>query len=865
MFQTSRLKGTRHRATVASQGGVGQSLLERGRAGNGGHLSRQGGARGQVLVLFVLFLLVLLGISALAIDYASWLLVDRNLQNTADHAALAGASEFQDRSTATDCSGMKCSNARILAWTSLNAELGLGLPEAAITTLAAANTPAGGTTEVTVGGTTYPFGDRIWVSTPPPTYPAYTQAGGRYALNQGVVFVRVDRAVRSFLGGALGIAPDARTGWATAGALPTDLALQTFCRNHIEPQVGVCENSAGLTIDGQGSVRLLGGDIGSNESLKVTANDGAGIILEDGNMFLVNGTCQASTWNCPNGPPSLGGISDGTNGKNAFYMAPLPVPRYESPLDYAAFAPPTACPTPEQWAIDQVPCVPYQSQYGTVPATGPGDWTCGDGITTCGVPDMATSTPSCTASGGFNLDSRYLRPSSDSLASNRVHGSQFNANDTLYQNMNEATVDPGGVTPVTSPTVLAGPPTNYVWTEDNRSLTYRVGLTVPQGIPDGTNLAVRYVLFRTINGAVDTAAGATVPVRVRLVQRTGNNSYQLRGMEQSHTVTEAITFHEYAVPLSSMTGGSWYNNLYLEFEVVGTAARGMGIAWAEVVIPNLLPPTAPTIKPGFWKSITIPAGGCAILDPSPATGLQRFQLPGIFRIGGGGAGASPGIVLGSNALLIGDAVTFVFDPRLGSGGAATGFPDNGLDIGFGAALVVNTGTTTFNPSYPAIASPLPFDARNAAWQVDAADNTNPRNGENAWPVCLDGGNDCVPESCYMNTDPTKVGCENLTVVGLPQGRGISFYLAPDWGDPAIQRRFYMGGSGQTDAPGIAFGGVLYAPYDDVKIGGRNNFNTVGQVLAWTVKFHGGSAGINLDYPYAPSPAAPYLLEPTINR
>ena len=49
---------------------------------------------GQVLVLFVLFLLVLLGVSAVGIDYATWLLTDRNLQNTADHAALAGASQL---------------------------------------------------------------------------------------------------------------------------------------------------------------------------------------------------------------------------------------------------------------------------------------------------------------------------------------------------------------------------------------------------------------------------------------------------------------------------------------------------------------------------------------------------------------------------------------------------------------------------------------------------------------------------------------------------------------------------------------------------------------------------------------------------
>ena len=80
----------------------------------------------------------------------------------------------------------------------------------------------------------------------------------------------------------------------------------------------------------------------------------------------------------------------------------------------------------------------------------------------------------------------------------------------------------------------------------------------------------------------------------------------------------------------------------------------------------------------------------------------------------------------------------------------------------------------------------------------------------------------------------------------------------------IQRRFTMGGSGETNAPGIAFQGVLYAPYDDVRMSGRNNFNTVGQVLAWTVKFNGGDAGIFLDYPYTDSDAPPYLLEPSVD-
>src|SRR6266496_2904553 len=134
-------------------------------------MSRHTSPRGQVLVLFVLFLLSLLGVSALAVDYASWLLVDRNLQNVADHAALAGASAFDDRTSQGSCSGglgqARCINARAQAWTSLNF---------------------------------------------------------------GVVWVRVDRDVRSFVGGALGIQPDHRTGWATAGALPTEFALEVFCR-----------------------------------------------------------------------------------------------------------------------------------------------------------------------------------------------------------------------------------------------------------------------------------------------------------------------------------------------------------------------------------------------------------------------------------------------------------------------------------------------------------------------------------------------------------------------------------------------------------------------------------------------------------
>jgi hypothetical protein len=98
-------------------------------------------------------------------------------------------------------------------------------------------------------------------------------------------------------------------------------------------------------------------------------------------------------------------------------------------------------------------------------------------------------------------------------------------------------------------------------------------------------------------------------------------------------------------------------------------------------------------------------------------------------------------------------------------------------------------------------------------------------------------------------------------------RGITFYFANSWPATSIEDRFQMSGSTGQE-PGIAFKGVLYAPYDDVKLTGGNGFNTIGQVMAWTAKF-AGQATIYLDYPYArceqTSSCLPYLLEPTLSQ
>lgn len=56
-------------------------------------------ARGQATVLTLVFLVVLLGMAALVLDFGSWYRADRDTQSTADAAALAGAQALPDDAT----------------------------------------------------------------------------------------------------------------------------------------------------------------------------------------------------------------------------------------------------------------------------------------------------------------------------------------------------------------------------------------------------------------------------------------------------------------------------------------------------------------------------------------------------------------------------------------------------------------------------------------------------------------------------------------------------------------------------------------------------------------------------------------------
>jgi hypothetical protein len=592
----------------------------------------------------------------------------------------------------------------------------------------------------------------------------------------------------------------------------------------------------------------------SNESLKVTANTGNGVILESGNMFLVNGSCGSSSWNCPINPPQ-GGISDGTptGAKNAFYMAPLPVPHYASPLDNV-----TVTNTNCNGADASNLCVPYRPAG----ANAPGDWACviSGGANLCGAPTVSNGTVRCDARVSGPASPQLL-PNSDGLGANGFSGVASVSNNQKYTRIDDDPTVPDADT--TTPPI--DPSTDYLYSGNlnvngaGATATVTFNLRPPNGIPTAGSTTVRYVAFKT-NGTVPETGTPGNPVTLSVALLQGGTSIAVD--PTLRTLTGTTTRYEFTVSSGLITN---YTTLSLRFTYSSSGSntsslkRGGGLAWAEAETPALQPALPAMIPPGYYHSITIPDNGCAIMDSTGTySGLQQFQKPGIYRFG---SGNDASINVGSGSFLIGDGVTLVFNPE---------FPDptggRGIIVGADGALVLNTmripgtppctptspETLTYNPSSPL--TNLPFSSLCAAWAVDSSSSTGIHPGVDVWPVCTDTSlPQCVDRTRYEETPSPSTY------------RGITFFFSTsNWPSTTIRGRFSLGG-GSGNQPGIAFRGVLYAPYDDVKISGGNGFTTVGQVLAWTAKFNGGSASIVLDYPYAFVPASPYLLEPTVTH
>ena len=211
--------------------------------------------RGQTLVLFALFLVVLIGSSAVAVDYGTWLKVRRDYQNVADAAVLAG-SAFLVRPVTVP----KQVDAREAAWKSIEDQLGISLDE---TLLAASSTPAlTPIVDVTSGY-------RMWVSTPP--LGAAAGYGGGYSGNNRVLFAWVEKDNPAYLSRIFGLGDQTVSAWATAGTFPNRFAVITLRKNG-DPTNG---NPTDLDINGGTVLNVYDGDVGGNWGLSVNGSDSA--------------------------------------------------------------------------------------------------------------------------------------------------------------------------------------------------------------------------------------------------------------------------------------------------------------------------------------------------------------------------------------------------------------------------------------------------------------------------------------------------------------------------------------------------------------------------------------------------------------
>ena len=269
--------------------------------------------RGQTLVLFAFFLVVLLGAAALTVDYGTWLLSRRGYQNVSDAAALAGVAQLsRPRSDPCTASKTKADCAREAAWMSVKEQLRLSTLSAV--TQSSANTPEADPYQEA--------GYRIWVDTPP------TAAGAKYGgahATDGAILVRVERDNPSFFGRVFGLGDPTVSAWSTAGLFPNRFAILGLCPK--SDKTVDCPDAQDITLAGTNtSVRVVNGDVGSNWGFTVTSGGGPGLVLPgDSQAYFVDyDKCSSSTWLCP--PSITGGIQDGGSPTSAKAALRLPVP-----------------------------------------------------------------------------------------------------------------------------------------------------------------------------------------------------------------------------------------------------------------------------------------------------------------------------------------------------------------------------------------------------------------------------------------------------------------------------------------------------------------------------------------------------------
>jgi len=872
---------------------------------------------GQILVLFAFILIGLLLISALAVDYGGWLLARRTYQNVADEAALAGAYQLTNPIGAACTLAQPSKNhcAREAAWTSVKNALGLGsglVPSSEADLLGSAPYSEAGY--------------RIWVASPPSDAgAAYTgfasstktvfvrverdlQAGLSRIIKTSTTvgsWATAGRIPENFAIIVLCGAPTC------TGPSGQDLQVAGTGSNLILESGDLASNSFGKTSGNSASIALNDGSDGKDVSLAY--------MHTPSQCAIGSSTCQIDAWH------SATQTVDTTKLYSALALPQVIDPQYAKPTLNATTTPyqcysttdtPPAIsadsplladgPTINGAPIDLMSAVQpaptslvllaSSTMGGQVTDSVSGTPLNGATVTVVG-PNGAISTTTYTAttsgSGGNagNYSIPGVTPSGTytitvTLANYATQSFNIDVSDSGPTNRDIQLVpNPGTISGTVTGTVVS----NITISTDNGSTTTTSGTgtytitnvtpgsrvvtpTAPGGYVStpasltvsvapaqnvtGIDFVMSAVPTGTVTGTVsDDTTGLAIPgVTVTITQGAGtgksgttNSSgvYTLNSVTTGANQKVTATLAGYANTVSgnfTVTTGTTTVNLTMWPANCGSngAAKGTWDCDMRTTGTACQPVTNPTaanvscaafdntnrIRPGTYKSITIGNNECAWIDPlGGAPGITAGQTPGVVYV-------TDTLSIGASAFLFGDGVTIVLDAGAhvdvgASGGFVLNYKDPTNTFGGGSPWRT---ASSIGGSGVAACTGSTGDLRKGAWTTKT---------RATW-------NTAVSPPCYND------------VAVNPAEIGMAWYLR-DAATCCGGHRFSF--SGQM---GFLFDGVLYGPKDDIDLGGQGAQAAAGQIVAWTLKYHGDTdihqrySGLEVDGP-------PYLIEPYLGE
>jgi hypothetical protein len=909
-------------------------------------LARRGDQRGQVLVLFTLTLVVLLLISALAVDYGGWLVTRRSYQNVADAAALAGASQLT-RPLTDACTGSVSKNqcARQAAWQSVKSALGLTILDP-VSQAASSSTKTSAYTE---------NGYSIWVASPP----AEANAGCSsecpfpgHVSGPGDVFVKVEHPGAHYLSRILFASDVPVTAWATAGRFPENFAVIGLCN----PDAGdrcLTGQGANIQVDGNGSFLAVDtGDIGTNGWTKTNGNGSVIGLGSDSNAYMQDfDTCWGFATNQCQLAGYSGGAVDYSVTRSATALgAPVSDPAYAAPtvngttvpnqckgagtvqlaslVETGPQAPSTNTTTADgsdlTLAAAQLPATPTPIQLGASKPTITGTVKNSSGTALSGI-NISTSpgnfTDTTGAAGGYSLknvttNTTYTITATD--PSGIYHGGQvtqavatsdvvaplitLQKNPVISGTIRDANTNAllSGVSiTVTSvtfgttwtgttnssgaysiiPTVsdtftVSGSKTGYITSSGNSTggvvaydgtATVSFALTPAPASLTGTitdsvtGLPIPYITVTLTPGGYSATTDASGTYTIASMSQgtytatlTGTNVGSLPAGTMWGTGTTLDGFltgspSTPATPLASLSvAGATTQNFSLWPKGCSNNSRNYG-SWdcgypsgsncpattnANASTVNCTETQANAIRPGTYDDISI--DGCAWIDPRGGVeGLPTGQSPGIVHIKGS-------LSMSNDSYLFGDGVTLVLDQgasvSVGNGG--------GFVLNFGSQVVGGSCDYSTIKEYNDGSTPC---FRSVSDGKDYAYGAWTTKGNSPW-AC--SGTPASPPS-YDTSSPC---------VSVGKDLGITWYL---YGTPS-------GGSGHrfnisTANMGYLFNGVLYGPHDDIALGGgKDGQSAAGQIVGWTIEYHGGTKIVQRWYG-DPVDGPPFLVEPVLGE